>query len=501
MQTLPRQSVQKDNRLSQSALVSEEYVTKTMPSVLGTFDMTTTYLLIIFYITNATTAAGGGAAAFTYLLLGGITFFIPSVIATAQLATMFPHEGSLYNWTHKAFGGFWSFFSAFCAWFPGVLVMISAGDVIVSFLQGLHSQWLADPREQGAVIIAVVLLGAILATQRLRTLQILVNIVAVLTFIAVFLIGLAGVTWVLQGHPSATSFAHLTDWNLNWKPGVGNINLFGLVTLAYLGAEGPLNMAGEVKERRAIRRHLLWGTIFVFIGYFIATFSLLVIEGPANASSTQFSLVSLVDTALNNVAGGITAVCLMAFFIVSTAVYGATYARLPLVAAIDRRLPVFIGKLNKYRVPANAIWVQAIFASVITLFIFFVIPFAVNLGTPVNLSTEVYNVMLAASTLVWAFSTLFLFVNVAVFYFRDQAAFDKLRIFPLPLLFISIPLGAISCVLAILDTLFYSWIGTLIDNFHWLLAIGGVTICCIVIAVIGSMFASSEAIWERMKSE
>ena len=110
----------------QTALVSEEYVVKAMPPTLGSLDMTTTYILIIFFITNATTAVAGGAAAFTYLIIGALTFFIPSVITTSQLGNMFPHEGSLYNWTHKAFGGYWSFFVAFCAWFPGVLVMISA---------------------------------------------------------------------------------------------------------------------------------------------------------------------------------------------------------------------------------------------------------------------------------------------------------------------------------------------------------------------------------------
>ncbi len=498
MQTIPRQLASEDDLFRQRALVSEEYVVKTMPRILGTFDLTATYLLIVFFITNAPTAAAGGPAAFTYLLLGGITFFIPSVIATAQLGTMFPHEGSLYNWTHKAFGGFWSFFSAFCAWFPGILVMISAGDATVSFLQGLNSQWLTDPREQGTVIIAVILAGGVLATRRLRMVQNVVNIVAVLTFFAAFLVGLAGVVWLMRGHHSATDFAHLANWSVNWKPGVGNINLFGLVTLAYLGAEGPLNMAGEVREHRSIRRHLAWGTLLVFIGYFMATFSLLVVQGPANASATPFSLVTTVDMALGKVMGNITAICIMSFFVVTTAVYGFTYARLPMVAAIDQRLPVFMGRLNKHRVPANAVWVQVIFASVVTLFIFLVIPFAISLGTPTNLSTEIYNIMLASSTLVWAFSSLFLFVNLAIFYFRDRAAFNKKRIFPLPLLFVAIPLGSISCILAILDTLFYSWIGSLINNVQWLLAIGGVTIVCIVIAIVGSMLASSQATWEGM---
>jgi amino acid transporter len=497
MQTI----LQKDASGEDQTLTSEGYVVKAMPPILGAFDMTATYLMIIFFITNATVAASGGAAAFTYLLIGGITYFLPSVIATAQLGIMFPYEGSLYNWTHRIFGGYWSFFSAFCAWFPGILVMVSAGDVIVSLLQGLNSHWLTDPKEQGAVIIAVVVFSGIIATRRFRVVQNIVNIVVILTFVAVFLIGLAGVVWLVQRHPSATNFANLSGWSINWRPDTSNISLFGLVTLAYLGVEGPLNMAGEIKERKVIRKHLIWGTILVFIGYFVATFSLLVVEGAANASATPFSLISTVDTALGKVIGAITCVCLMSFFLMTTAVYSYTYARLPLVAALDRRLPVLLGKLNRHRVPSGAIWVQTGFAAVVTCVVFFALPLvSAKPDTQTSLTTEVYNVMLAASTLVWAFSSLFLFVNIAMCYFRDKNAFNKQRIFPLPLLFVTMPLGALSCVLAILDTLFYSWIGTLIDNTHWLIAIGGLTLICIVIAAIGSMYANSEATWESMRS-
>jgi amino acid transporter len=492
--------VQKNEPVEDRSLISEEYPVKAMPSILGTFDMTSTYLLIIFFITNATTAASGGAAAFTFLLLGGITYFIPSVIATAQLGTLYPYEGSLYNWTHKAFGGFWSFFSAFCAWFPGILVMISAGDVIVTLIQNLNSNWLTDPREQGAVIIAVIIFSGILATQRFRIVQNIVNVAAVLTFLAVFFIGLAGVVWLLQGHPSATNFADLTGWQLNWQPGTGNISLFGLITLAYLGAEGPLNMAGEIKERKVITKHLAWGTIFVFIGYFVATFTLLVVYGSAKASASAFSLVGVVDTVLGKAVGNLTVMCLMSFFLITTVVYGYTYARLPLVAALDQRLPILMGRLNKYRVPSGAIWVQVIFASVVTFLVFFAFPFVPNLGSPINLTTEVYNVLLAGSTLVWAFSTLFLFINVAIFYFRDRERFNRHRIFPGWLLAVTMPLGALSSILAIVDTLFNSWIGALIDNTHWLLSIGSVTLVCVLIAALGSMFASSEAAWESMSS-
>jgi amino acid transporter len=147
---------------------------------------------------------------------------------------MFPNEGSLYNWTHKALGGYWSFFVAFCAWFPGVLVMITAGDVIVAYIQGLNANWLTVPWQQGLVIISVIAIAGVIAVQRFRMVQNTINMVVILTFVGVFLIGLAGLVWLAKGHPSATSFRHFSDWSINWTGNLTNISLFGLITLAYL---------------------------------------------------------------------------------------------------------------------------------------------------------------------------------------------------------------------------------------------------------------------------
>ena len=177
--------------------------------------------------------------------------------------------------------------------------------------------------------------------------------------------------------------------------------------------------------------------------------------------------------------------------------YNYVYARLLLVGAIDERLPVSAGRLNKRRIPANSILFQTIVAAVVAAIVFFVVPYLVNLGSPTNLSIQVYDVLLAAATLVWALSTLFLFGNIARFYFRDRFWFIKQAIFPLPVLGISIVLGSVSCLLAIFGTLFFSWT-TLISNNHWWYIIGGLTIVCLMIAAIGSLFASSEAAWEDM---
>nr|BBH86560.1 amino acid permease [Thermosporothrix sp. COM3] len=481
-------------------LYSEEYTRKVMPPVLTTFGMTATYLVIIFFIVNAAIAASGGASAFTYLLLGAITFFIPCAIATAQLAHMFPHEGSLYNWTHHTLGGYWSFFVGFCSWMPASLVMVSASDTVITLLQGLHSDWLTEPWQQGLILICILLLSAFLAMQRLKMVQYLINGAVLLIFVAVFLVGISGPIWLLTGHASATNFADPSQWAINWDPAHGNINLFGLVTLAYLGTEVPLNMAGEVREQKAITRHLFWGTLLVIVFYLIATASLLIVQGAEAGAVGGFSLISTVQTVLGSWAGTIVALCIMVYFIVIVVAYNHSFSRLLFVGGVDLRLPPKISFLNRHRVPARAIVLQTAASIIFTLIAFMVIPYIFSLSSPESLALEIYNISQASVTLIWAISTAFFFINLMLLYFRDKAAFHKKRIFPMWVLVLSSIVGPLACLVAIIDSLFFSWI-PLISNAHWWLLVGGMTVFCLAIATIGSLFATSEASWQVLEKE
>ncbi len=482
----------------QDALPSEEYTVKTMPKVAGPLALTATYVLIIFFITNTPSAIQAGAGTFTFWIVGGITFFIPCAIATAQLGHMFPHEGSLYNWTHKAFGGYWSFFVAFCAWFPCILLMIVAADVVVGYLQQLNSHWLTAPWQQGLVLILIVAFSGFLATRRFAATLTLVKVVLAIAFLAVFLTGLAGVVWLLKGNAVATSFKTPTDWGFAWNPnGYYTLALFGFIVQAFLGIEVPLNMGGEMAGRKPVTRHLFWGTVLVLVGYFVTTFGLLVVVGTA-PSGNPFAMVLAVRAALGPVAGDITAILIMCNFIVTPAIYSYAYARLLLVGGIDQRLPLGMARLNKNRIPANAIIFQTVVAMVFTAILFIVIPSFANPASAAILNSDVYNVVISASTLVWAISTAFLFINLVKFYLDDQRAFRKQLIFPMPVLWISIVLGTITCVVSIVGTLLYSLIPLQIDNSIWWLIVGGITLVCLVIAGVGGMLASSEADWQKL---
>src|SRR5438874_8168497 len=209
-------------------LRSERIAAGILPKVLNSFDMVAIFVAIVLFISNSAVMAGGaGPAAYIYWGLGFITFLIPGAIVTGQLGLMFPGEGSIYVWTNKAFGAFMGFFAGFCAWWPGILVMIATGDAVVSLIQQLNANFLTQPWQQGLVIIAVIALSFVLSVLRFRVTQNFVNIVFLAYGGAILLIGLAGVLWLLGGHAPQADFS-AKSWSLN----PGNFTFYGLVILA-----------------------------------------------------------------------------------------------------------------------------------------------------------------------------------------------------------------------------------------------------------------------------
>src|SRR5258708_6328220 len=156
-------------------LRSERIAGGILPRVLNTFDMIAIFIAIVLFISNAGVIPGAGAAAFIYWILGFVAFLIPGAIVTGQLGLMFPGEGSIYVWTSKAFGAFLGFFAGFCAWWPGVLVMIATGDAVVTLIQQLGGQFnaslLTEPWQQGLVIILVIAFSFLLSVFRFPVTQ------------------------------------------------------------------------------------------------------------------------------------------------------------------------------------------------------------------------------------------------------------------------------------------------------------------------------------------
>src|SRR5439155_1199316 len=185
-------------------MISERVAPGMLPRVLNSFDMTIIFVAIVLFIVNASAIQQAHQAAYTYWILGFLAFLIPGALVTAQLGQMFPQEGSLYVWTQKALGPFWGFFAGFCAWWPGILVMVATGDAVVTIWQFIDTGGLSKAWEQGLVILAVLWFSAFMSMLRLRMTQSYANWAVVFYGAGIFVIGLAGILWLIGDGHSAT---------------------------------------------------------------------------------------------------------------------------------------------------------------------------------------------------------------------------------------------------------------------------------------------------------
>jgi amino acid transporter len=487
-------------------LPSEGYAVKVMPQVLKTFDLTTIFIAILFTSPIVMSAISAGPATFTYWVFATIVYLIPCCVATAQLGFLHPNQGALYNWTHKAFGGYWSFFVSFCTWIPCVLIMVSGADIVVGYIQTFNG-WDNGPTwAHGLGMIVILCICAAFSVQRFRMVQHFVNIVIVLLSLGVLTVGISGVVWLLQGHASATNYGQISKWLITFHDlnNPGNFAVFAVVVYAYLGMEAPLNMGAEIvdlkaerkQRRRIVMRHLFLGTALVLVGYLIDTFGVLTVQGQ-DASSKVFSFVTTPNMALGKGWGDLVGICIISFFIVEIVVYNYAYARLVFCSGIDQRLPTAIARLNRSRVPGNAILIQTIIAAAFTAVTFIITPVFVSNMT--HLTDIVYNVSQGAATVLWVASTGVIFVDLAVLYFRDRQLFIQNRIFPQSILAICVTVGTLASIAAILDTLFYSWVPQIVTNEQWRYIVGSITVICLIVAGVGSMFANSQAEWEKFE--
>src|SRR5262249_18077962 len=178
--------------ISERDMVSETVAPTLVGRVLNSFDLVVIFVALVLFITNASTVPFAGSAEYFFWGLGFLTLLIPGAFVIGQLGRMFAEEGSLYVWTHKALGSFWGFFAGFAAWWPGVLVMILAGSLVVTLSQSINPDLFGRPWQQGLIVLAVLWFSCVLGTLRFRLTQNYVNVQFVLYSFCLIGIGISG---------------------------------------------------------------------------------------------------------------------------------------------------------------------------------------------------------------------------------------------------------------------------------------------------------------------
>ena len=458
---------------AERAMISETVAPTLVGRVLNSFDLVVIFVAIVLFIPNASTVQFAGSAVFVFWILGFLTFLIPGAFVTAQLGRMFPEEGSLYVWTQKALGSFWGFFAGFVAWWPGVLVMILSGSLVVTLAQSINSSLFAKPWQQGLIVLAVLWFSCLLGTLRFRLTQSYVNVQFVLYSFCLLMIGISGFVWLAGGHHAANSFALHASALSGW----GQWTFFSTVVLALLGIEVPMNMGAEIKSERSIKRYLFWGCLVVIVAYLWATWSNMVVV-PVGKNNATYGIVQTVQIALSHTLGSWVAFILVLIFISDTVVYNYSFARLMFVSGLERRLPRQFGRVNRNKVPANAVLAQTVIASVATAIIYFPIQSASS-----NYSTKVYLVLLAAVTVVWCTSMVLLFGDVFFVRRGFPERFKEFQRTPWAVLAVCGVVGIAADVAAVFLLFWAPW-APIFTKAGWGLAVGAIAVVSIGVGLV-----------------
>ena len=360
-------------------MISEKVAPVLVARTLGPFDLVVIFVAIVLFINNAAGLQFAGPSVFIFWIVAFATFLITGAFVTAQLGRMFPEEGSLYVWTHKVLGPFWGFFAGFVAWWPGPISLVFIGILFANFLQQFavfvkpsceFPCLFTENWQIGVVVLVVIWFSAAMSYLKMRVTQNYVNVLFWFYAAVIFLIGFAGVWWLLQGNAAST------DFGTGWDPFQGeslalgfpaNLTFFSFAILALLGIETPLNMGAEVTGgEKAIRTFLLWGCAIVIAAYLWATWGNMVViqAGGANGTTGGAETVGL---ALGRWTGAAVSL-VMAWVVLTVAVvYNYSFGRLLFVSGMEKRLPHQFGKVNKNKVPANAITLQSAISTILAV--------------------------------------------------------------------------------------------------------------------------------------
>jgi len=376
--------------------------------------------------------------------------------------------------------------------------MVATGTSMVAFLGYAFPAVNSWPIQwQGVLIIGLIAASALLAILRFRVTQNVVNIVFVLYGLAILAMFVAGLVYLAKGNHAVTNPWDFSAWRPSAAHGINftNWTFFGLVVLALLGVEVPLNMGVEIREQRSVTRYLLWGSLVVVVAYLLATWGVMVTM-PTSSSAGITAVAGAVGVGLGSVAGKITAIVLALFFLFITVVYNYSFARLIFVSGLDQRLPKAMSHVNKARVPDTAVWVQTIIAALFTLLAFVLIP-SITSGKAADAETKIYDVLQAAVTVIWCISIVILFVDILIILRRFQAQFQARRIAHPAVFWACSIVGGLASLVGVIATLSGSWtplisnsagsvtiFGATISYGTWFWWIGGITVASLAVAAL-----------------
>lgn len=312
-----------------------------------------------FYLSPASLAPYGLLAVVGWLVMGFGAVCLGLVFA--RLAHSCPATGGPYAYTRAAYGDFAGFIVAWGYW---ISIWASLPAIAVAFT-GYLAEFAASLRHHRAIAIAVtlavmwsVVLINLLGVRKAGIFQSVTTFAKLVPFIAIATVGLL---WV---HPK-----HFAILNPSGKPLFeASAAIAPLIMFAYLGLESATVPAGDVRDPGyTIPRATLLGISSAALLYVLGTITVMGVIPAEQLGLSSSPFADACAAMWGSWAGGIIAVAALISSLGALNGWTLLMGQIPMAAAQDGLLPVWLGQRSKRGVPANAILISAGLATALLL--------------------------------------------------------------------------------------------------------------------------------------
>ncbi len=335
-----------------------------LKKALTVFGLVMMTVIAIDSIKNIPVNAQYGSSLLFYYLIAIFTFFIPSALVAAELATAWPQTGGVYIWVREAFGKRTAFLTAWMQW----LYMIVWYPAILSFIAVTLSDLVMPELAENKLYVLTVVLTVFWTATFLncRGLNVSSQVSSLCTVVGVIVpmifITLLGVFWLYSGKPIQINFSfqaittHLMSND--------NLRLFITLMFSLMGMEMIAVHAGDVPNpEKNYPRVLIISSVIIFITMIPASLAISAVIPAKQISLTKGVVdgftVFLTAFQLSWLKPLVVIAIVMGSFGIFL-VWLLAAARCLFVAAKDNCLPIFLQKTNRKDMPAVLFVVQGV---------------------------------------------------------------------------------------------------------------------------------------------
>lgn len=334
--------------------------------MLGRLDTMLFVITAVVVLDTIGAVAVGGPEAFTWLLVTGVLFLVPSALVTAELGAAFPDEGGHYVWTRLAFGRVAGAMSAFLYW---IETPIWIGGALAITTIAVTEEFIAPLGTTGRILFALgfvwATVGAAIAPLRLGRLVPASGAAARIVLVILF-----SATVCLY---AATHGVHGFGAAQLAPTGAGFALLVPVLVYNYLGFDVPAAAAGEMRDpQRDLPAGILRAGVWTFVLYAVPVLATLLVLPPERITGLTGFVAAIREVfVVYGPAGDALGILAGALFAWALLTSGATWlmasCRSQAVACMDGAGPACLGRFSTHGAPARLALISGTFGSAVSL--------------------------------------------------------------------------------------------------------------------------------------